>query len=150
MRHFLIRLKGSFTVEISLIMPLLLAVIVMIMYLGMYIYDASLAEYSAIATILHRGCNVSSMKMMQGGYNSETYSEEMLKECQLYLDDTLREYSKAIDIEESEEVMKLDINLTMNSENTIADILNFNGFGYRVRYFVNSISEYQYMIENFR
>lgn len=150
MRHFMIRLKGSFTVEISLIMPLLLAVIVMIMYLGMYIYDASIAEYSAVATILHRGCDLSVMEITQDAYNSENYRDEMLSVCQSYLDDTLKEYRKDVDIKESGEVINLDINLTMNSENTIAGILSFNRFGYSTRYRVNNISEYQYMIENCR
>lgn len=150
MRHFMIRLKGSFTVEISLIMPLLLAVIVMIMYLGMYIYDASIAEYSAVATILHRGCDLSVMEITQAAYNSENYRDEMLSVCQSYLDDTLKEYRKDVDIKESGEVINLDINLTMNSENTIAGILSFNRFGYSTRYCVNNISEYQYMIENCR
>ena len=42
------KLPGSYTVEISLIMPFVLGIILLIIYIGMYIHDKSVMEYAVI------------------------------------------------------------------------------------------------------
>ena len=47
------KLPGSYTVEISLIMPFVLGIILLIIYIGMYIHDKSVMEYAVIKGLVN-------------------------------------------------------------------------------------------------
>lgn len=139
-------LSGSFTIELSLIMPLIISVIITILFLGYFIHDKCLLECEAYLTAINVSDEISRMN------NSENSQVGIPLFESVYVDvaDIKRRLIGAWDISEAvtynDSVVEVSINGKMNCFDAFGlHIISSNLFGVAISESVPCMCEKYYL-----
>ena len=124
-----VKFPGSYTVEMSLIMPLVLGVTVLVIYAAMYSHDLVVRDYNIIKAI-NDECKDNISQVYEGSIRKRIEDNVSDKTAAKWYD----EIEVDIESDNKKESINIDVKGSMSySQNYIANLTNGKVFGIRNR-----------------
>lgn len=136
-------MRGSYTVELSLLMPLIIGVFWLIISMGFYVYDCSLMEMSMIISSYVYEEAVDSNICNE----TECIGDEIAVSINELLTGTLCNWNKTIDVKANEDVITIEIEAYTNKLISVLPMDNVgNIWSYNTSLSKKAMNEWEFIM----